>query len=256
LLRFALLIACSLVALPTLGQQKRFQTGLLLQYELRARDVKVGTAVVTVGPKQTVAGKATRAVTIEGKSSDLVGFVYSGTMTATSWLAASDWSPVKARWRNRVTRNISDTDTNYDGKRIQATFLRPDKPPFTLDQSFDKKVQDLVSMLPWIVQQKVKQGAKFQTPIYTGMQVCQLHGEVGKPEAVTLPLGARETLPVALHFSECHITRTATVWLDKQDWTPHRIVVTDKLLGSIEVVLRSLETTDVPPVDPKLAAAK
>jgi outer membrane lipoprotein-sorting protein len=46
------------------------------------------------------------------------------------------------------------------------------------------------------------------------------------------------------------------VWLDKQDWTPHRIVVTDKWLGSIEVVLKSLETTDVPPVDPKLAAAK
>lgn len=247
----ALLLAVPTHAASAAPHEKTFKTGLLLRYELRARDVRIASASVSVGPKQTVAGRSVRAVTIDGKSDDLIGLFYQGTLSATSWLLAADWSPVRAQWRNRISRNHSDTDARYDGKRLQAAFVRPEKPRTDIDRSFDRRPQDMVSVLPWLVQQKVRTGQKLTAPLYVGQQVCELHAEVGAAQIVTVPLGSRTALPVALRMTDCTITRTATVWLDAQDWTPHKISVSDPWLGSVDVLLRGVESADVAAIVPQ-----
>lgn len=223
--------------------------GLLFVYEVRARDSRLGVARITVGPKQTLGKRQVRAVTIVGNSEDLVGILYAGSSNATTWVD-SGWLPTEAHWKSTLGQKASETEAVYGPHRVQATFARPGKPVYKVDQATDRAPQDLVSFMPWLMQQKVKPGFRVTIPVYTGMDVCDIEATARPVESVSVPLGKRLAIPVDIVFKRCRVSRSFTAWLDVGDFTPHRMTVPHPVLGNIDVQLVSVQPFAAAPVYP------
>lgn len=216
--------------------------GLEIRFEVRARDSVVGKGRIVVGPRQAGERHGTRAVTLEGRSEDLAGVLYQGESVATSWLDG-DWRPVAARWHSEFLRRQSATVASYLGHHVIADFKRGDR-TVHVDRELDEAPQDLVSLVPWLMQQKVKRGTQLGGSIYLGADVCRFDATVRAAERQETIRGTRQALPVDVTFGQCRVKRTFTVWLDAVDWTPWRIRVAESALGSVDMVL-----TGVGPVE-------
>jgi len=224
--------------------------GLQFTYEVRARDSRIGQAKLTVGPKQALGKRQVRALLIEGSTEDLVGVLYAGKARATTWVDSA-WVPVEAHWRSEFGRKKGEAEAVYTPKRVKAMFARPGKPNYKVDQATSAVPHDMVSVIPWLMQQKPKPGFRATIPVYTGMDVCELDALARPPESILVPMGRRQAVPVDLVFTRCRVSRRFTVWLDEKDWTPHRMLLPDPVLGAIEVVLLAWQPLEVAPVLPE-----
>lgn len=226
---------------------------LELRFDVHVRDSVVAKGRMLVGPRAP-GHKSVRAVTIEGHSEDLAGVLYAGSSQATSWLDG-EWKPVAARWSSEFLRRKSQTQATYEGKHITADFMRAGKGDVHVDRELDERAHDLVSLVPWLVQQRVKPGQQLGGMIYVGADVCRVHLVVATAESVTVPAGTRQGLPVAVTVDQCRIKRGFTLWLDGKDWTPLKMRVTETVVGPVELVLTGTSQVQAPaPALPTRAA--
>jgi hypothetical protein len=238
LLPFATL-ASLLIANPAWAKAKSLE----LRFDVHVRESVVAKGRMLVGPR-SAGRKSVRAVTIEGHSEDLAGVLYAGSSQATSWLDA-EWKPVAARWSSEFLRRKSQTQATYEGKHITADFARAGKGGVHVDRELDERAHDLVSLVPWLVQQKVKAGQQLDGTIYVGADVCHVHLTVAAVESVTVPAGTRPGLPIAVTVEQCRVKRAFTLWLDGKDWTPLKIRVAETVVGAVELVLTGVSQVDV-----------
>lgn len=237
----ALLAPAVALAKPTAGKPSK---GLEIRFEVRARDSIVGKGRLVVGPRLSGERNGPRAVTLEGRSEDLAGILYQGESVATSWLNG-DWRPVAARWRSEFMRRHSATAATYTGRHVIADFKRGDR-AVHFDRELPDAPQDLVSLVPWLMQQKVKRGARLGGSIFLGADICRFDATVRAAERQDTILGTRQAMPVDITFGQCRVKRSFTVWLDAVDWTPLRIrVVESALLGSVDLVLTGVAPVTV-----------
>ncbi len=248
MLRALLMILGLALVAPTLASAKPARS-LEFRFDVRARDTTIAQGRLLVGPKLACGRKSVRAVTIEGHSADLAGVLYSGSSLSTSWLDA-DWRPLAARWSTELLRRKSKTQATYDGRHLTADFAPAGKPEIHVDRELEERAHDLVSLVPWLIQQKVKPGQQLAGILYVGSDVCRIQLSVRKVEAVAVPVpgtvveGSRPGLPVDATVSECRVKRGFTVWLDAKDWTPLRMRVADTPIGKVELVLTGVGQVD------------
>lgn len=255
MLRALLLVPCLslVVALTLVAPARAFGKpghSLEFRFDVRARDSTIAQGRLLVGPKLGAGRKSVREVTIEGHSADLAGVLYAGSSRATSWLDA-EWRPLAARWTSEFLRRTSQTHATYDGRHLTADFAPSGRPGVRVDRELAERAHDLVSLVPWLIQQKVKPGQQLAGILYVGSDVCRIQLNVRKVEAVAVPMpgkpieGTRPGLPVDATVSECRVKRQFTVWLDAKDWTPLRMRVADTPIGKVELVLTGVGQVEV-----------
>lgn len=112
----------------------------------------------------------------------------------------------------------------------------------TVDQETPQHALDLVSFLPWLMQQKLKLGRQFHAQVHTGLRVCEVDIAIKDPETILVPLGERKAIVVQLDVTKCKKDRKITMWLDSKDFVPHRMMVEDAFIGWVEVLLTKVAT--------------
>ncbi len=217
------------------------QKGLEIRFDVRARESVVGRGALVVGAKVRQGKLTVRQVQVWGKTEDLAGVLWHGEAQLSSWLDPL-WNPIVAKWTSEFRAVSSQVDVHFTPHLITADIARRDKPPLHIERTTTAPAADLVSLVPWLMQQKVKPGQKLQGIVVLGQEICQFDAEVRPVEKVhTTPRGDRDGLPVDLVFSHCKLERPMTIWLDNEDFTPLRAVLAKTHLGTVDMVLTGVQ---------------
>lgn len=214
---------------------------LQFSYEIRLRDVAIGRTRMTVEPKKLVDGKLVRVLHSDGEALELAKAFYNGRASYTTWVN-EHWQPLVAKWRIQITQRSYDVDAQFTADRVHAVVVKPGEQPVTVDQETPQHALDLVSFLPWLMQQKLKLGRQFHAQVHTGLRVCEVDIAIKDPETILVPLGERKAIVVQLDVTKCKKDRKITMWLDSKDFVPHRMMVEDAFIGWVEVLLTKVAT--------------
>ncbi len=214
---------------------------LQFSYEIRLRDVAIGRTAMTVEPRKLSDGKMVRVLHADGEALELAKAFYNGRASYTTWVN-EQWQPLAAKWRIQFTQRSYDVDAQFTEAQVHAVVVKPGEQPVIVEQATPRHPLDLVSFLPWLMQQKLKLGRQFHAQVYTGLRVCEVDVAVKDPETILVPLGERKATVMQLEVTKCKKDRKITMWLDSKDFVPHRMMVEDAFIGWVEVVLMKVTT--------------
>jgi len=230
-----------LLNLAAANAQAHGPRALQFSYEIRLRDVAIGRTRVTVEPKKLVDGKTIRVLHSDGEALELAKAFYNGRASYTTWVN-EHWQPLAAKWRLQFTQRSYNVDAQFTADHVHAVVVKPGEQPVTVAQDTPQHALDLVSFLPWLMQQKLRLGRQFHAQVYTGLRVCEVDIAVKESETILVPLGERKAIVVQLEVTKCKKDRKITMWLDSKDFVPHRMMVEDAFIGWVEVVLLKVLT--------------
>ncbi len=226
--------------------------GIEITFDVSARDSHLGQGTLVIGPKGTAA-QPLRMVTLLGKTTSLLGVIYAGMLDASSWVDAG-YVPVEGQWQSQIAGNKARTRAKFAGQRVQAVFARLGKPDVSVDHTVDTPLLDPVALVPWLMHQKPKPGKKLHVHLFTGMDVCQATLEVGALQVLEINGQSRDAVPLSSELQGCRIHRKFTIWLSPKDQLPLKMVIFDKLLGTVDFVLAGAKTVTVQPLPPPSAS--
>lgn len=236
-----------LAAGPAVAAPKPKQ-GIEISFEVRARDTRIGSGKLLVGPKSGSGAKAQRILQLTGRTESLLGALYQGELLAYSWVDPQ-WLPQSARWNSVWAGRKGYVQALLGGGRVRSLFEREGRGSRQQDVQVLGFVLDPVSLVPWIMQQRPKPGLAWTALFFTGSDLCKLDIRAQNMETLrqVQPDGATKETQ-ALRFeaglSNCRIQRSVTAWTAVADQQPLRVVMHDHLLG--DVYMDQTGTAQVP----------
>ncbi|MFT7625853.1 MAG: hypothetical protein ACI9WU_005044 [Myxococcota bacterium] len=233
---------------------KRQKPLMQMEWAVRVRGHVIGQAKLAVGGLQSRQGVKVRPVKFEAdiRPTGLSIFKFAG--KANTWVKKG-WTPVSADWKWQELTKRSEVKATWKGNKLDGRWFLGGKERRRIRADSKRgHFSDVVSVLPWLMHQDLKEGKTIKTTTFTGNQVYRVTGKVGAKGKVALPGGDQEALPVAFTAVRPGKTRTFTVWVDPATKTPLRLVFKYALLGEVDAVL--VKSTRRKPTAKKAAAGK
>lgn len=224
-----IIIAVSLPVAASAGRVK-------LQYDVRVRGARIGTASVDFGRFRRKSGKRLRPVTFQADLKPLGLSVIRIKGTARSWVK-TDYTPVEAVWDWQELGGPSEVKATWKRGRLNGKYSRNGHLRKQIVKQIAGNTSDVVSVFGWLMTQNYAEGRVLKTTTYTGNQLYRVTAKVGAVERVVLPDGAREAWPVTFKAVRPGKTRDFKVWIDARSKVPVKLQFEYKLLGAVDAVL-------------------
>jgi len=211
-------------------------SSLELQYSVRVRGHRVGQAKITVGSPKMRAGARLRRVVFEADVRPVGISVLRFAGKATSW-TRKGWTPVDANWDWQEMATRTRVEASWKNGRIDAKYLRDGRLRKRIRSKTEGPWSDVISIFPWLMDQKMKPGNVLKTTTFTGNQIYKVSAVVQKPESIALPSGRTKAYPLAFTAIRPGKTRKCTRGIEARSKTPCKIQFDYELLGAVDAVL-------------------
>lgn len=207
-----------------------------LDYAVRVKGHTVGEASFRIGKRRKRGREMLRPVRFEADIRPAGIAVLSFTGECTSWVA-DGWTPRESDWNwKELTRRSAVKATAKNG-RLNGSWALDGKVRKRIRRKVDGHLSDVISVVPWLMDQELSKGRVLKTTTFTGNQVYEVSAVVGDLESVQLPEGPRIGWSLAFTARRPGKTRRFTIWVDEKTGTPLRLKFDYPLIGHIDAIL-------------------
>lgn len=227
----ALLSLCtSAHAKPTTFQSERSY-----RYDIRVGSLTLGKAKVTIEQKRS----RQRRIRVQAKINLLGGGPMGVSTRSTTWVDRR-WKPVRSKWNWEIFGKKRRVDAKYgprkyDGHFYTGTRLKKRMQGKTPKQT--QRINDLISIVPWLMSQPIRPGHVLRTHAYTGMQIYRISSKVGKKERLVVMGETRTVYPIHVTAVRRGKTRRITLWLDAKNRTPYKASFDLDFVSEVSLIL-------------------
>ena len=227
----ALLSLCTAAhAKPTTFKNERSYS-----YDIRIGSLTLGQAKVAIEQKR---GKK-RRIRVQAKINLLGGGSMGVSTRSTTWVDNS-WKPVRSKWNWEIFGKKRRVDAKFGARKYDGRFYTGTRLKKRMQGKTPKRTQrinDLISVVPWLMSQPMRPGRILRTRAYTGMQLYRISAKVGQKEQMVVMGENRTVYPIHVTAVRRGKTRRITLWLDAKNRTPYKASFDLDFASEISLVL-------------------
>jgi len=236
-----LLVLSALAGLTAIAHAKAkpFASERSYTFDIRVGSLSLGKATLDIEKKQ----RKKRRIRVHAKINLLGGGAMGVSTKSTTWVDNS-WKPIRSKWNWQNFGKKRHVDAKYGAKSFDGRiFFGPKLHKRMSGKTRNRKqrINDLISVVPWLMNQRIRTGRILRTRAYTGLQIYRITGKVGKIESLTVMGLKRRVYPVHINAVRPGKTRRMTRWLDAKSRAPCKASVDGDFGSKVSLVLTKLK---------------
>jgi hypothetical protein len=233
------LLALTGLAANAHAKAKPFASERSYTFDIRVGSLSLGKATLEIEKKQ----RKKRRIRVHAKINLLGGGAMGVSTKSTTWVDNS-WKPIRSKWNWQSFGKKRHVDAKYGAKFFDGRiFFGPKlhKRMSGKTRTSKQRINDLISVVPWLMNQRIRTGRILRTRAYTGLQIYRITAKVGKIETLTVMGLERRVYPMYITAVRPGKTRRMTLWLDAVNFAPCKATVDLDFVSKVSLVLTKLK---------------